>query len=135
MLSQALSPPPPTFKFILKSVNRILLFLLFSFILYACKKNDFEKKELKPESISGKSDIQKILASDFFVQNRKVADMADTRNSGFSTGDLAVEMSGQSEPEYTDEVPMILGEILPNPYSISNMVATYNIYYAAYQIQ
>lgn len=105
--------------------------MLFSFILYACKKNDFEKKELKPESISGKSDIQKILASDFFVQNRKVADMADTRNSGFSTGDLAVEMSGQSEPEYTDEVPMILGEILPNPYSISNMVATYNIYYAA----
>lgn len=131
MLSRALSPARPPFKFILKSVNRILLFLLFSFILYACKKNDFEKKELKPESISGKSDLQKILASEFFVQDRKVADMANTRNSGFSTGDLAVEMSGQSEPEFTDEVPMILGEILPNPYSISNMVATYNIYYAA----
>ncbi len=118
------STHPAPFRVSLKVLTQIFLLFTTCIILYSCKKNDFEKKP-QPEPITSKDNIQKILESDFFVQNRKVADMAETNTSLLG---LQTE-SGSSE--YPDEVPMVLGGQLPNPYSIPVMTEAYNTYYAS----
>ncbi|MBY0477799.1 MAG: hypothetical protein K2Q24_09155 [Chitinophagaceae bacterium] len=109
----------------------MLTIFFLTLVLYSCKKNELEKQQLNPASVNPAAEIQKILESDFFVQNRKIADMATERNTNTSSIEMLSANAGNpSDPEYTDEVPMLLGMQLPNPYSIPNMVETYNIYYS-----
>ena len=99
--------------------------------VYSCKKNEL-KNPKPPEVLTEKDDLQKILASDFFVQNRKVADMASERNNNASLPDMAARNSGEGGAyEYPDEVPMILGAHVPIPYTVPVMTEAYNIYYAS----
>ncbi|MBX9785427.1 MAG: hypothetical protein K2X48_19240 [Chitinophagaceae bacterium] len=120
-------------KFSLKFLSQLFLFFTTVIILYSCKKNDLQSKQPQPESVSitSKDDIQKILDSEFFVQNRKVADMAEERNNDARVEPLSTNGGGSNPSEYPDEVPMILGGQLPNPYSIPVMTEAYNTYYAS----
>ena len=91
-----------------------------------------EGRQPTPEPISSKDEIQKILASDFFVQDRKVADMAeDRKEEAIKETPVTANGGGTVNSEYPDEVPMVLGSALPIPYTIPVMTEAYNIYYAA----
>jgi hypothetical protein len=117
----------PMFKFSVTLFKQLLSFFLLSVFIYSCKKNDLKSAEKPTEVLTTKDELQKKLASDFFVKNRKTADMAD-ENNGYTP--LSTE-SGGGNTEYPDEIAMVLGAQLPIPYTIPVMTEAYNTYYAS----
>ncbi|MFN4286775.1 MAG: hypothetical protein ACK4E8_12535 [Lacibacter sp.] len=101
----------------------ITLWLLYS----GCNKADRLLQPPPPPQVAAgpAADIQRILQSNFFVQNRKIADLPTHR-----TAPAAVETHAAGPSEYPDEAPMVLGGPLPIPYSIPVMTEAYNVYYA-----
>ena len=64
--------------------------------------------------------------SNFFVEDRKSPD-EPTESNGILSG--ATNKGNEPITEYDDELPTILGNQLPNPYTLRNMAAAYNALY------
>ena len=105
----------------------IIAVLLAALVWTSCTKNDrsLQPPQQPPAINNTTSDISQVLQSNFFVQNRRIADLPGQR-----TGLAEVETNAAGPSEYPDEVPMVLGAQLPNPYSIPVMTQAYNVYYA-----
>lgn len=99
------TPPRLTFR---TAVTAIVLWLVYS----GCIKTDrlLPAPQLPAVAGNNPNDIRQVLESNFFVQNRRIADLPGQRTS---IAEVETHMAGPSE--YPDEVPMVLGAQLPNP--------------------
>lgn len=112
----------------MKSFYKLRHLLILIILLIGC-----QKKELLDNSIEPVKTNKNIPPAGFFIENRKVPGVVSddklfhreqtTTNSSNSTSS-----SSNPDPNNGDE-PIILGQQLPNPYTVANMQAAVNILY------
>jgi hypothetical protein len=110
-------------------MQRGLWLALLIFVLAGCQKQRFEPSpELAtpPPAQDVLSLIDSLQMANFFIKNRPNPDVPVAGQAITSPNNPL----NNTELEYTDETFMQLGPQLVNPYSIANMTAVYNAYYA-----
>lgn len=109
----------------LYKLRHLLILILF---LIGCQKKDLQDKSTEPNATT-----KNIPPAGFFIENRKVPGVVSD-DKVFSREQTTINSSNSSssssnpDPNNGDE-PIILGQQLPNPYTVANMQAAVNILY------
>ncbi|MBX9783064.1 MAG: hypothetical protein K2X48_07210 [Chitinophagaceae bacterium] len=125
------SPKASLFKTLLNGIF-FWITAFVAIVLYGCRKNDLiSKSEPPPSERIQLTEFDKLLEGDFFVKDRKFPDAASKRTSIGGAVGFGVTVNSSEPPlnEYPDEVPMVLGSQLNNPYTIPIMTQAYSLYY------
>jgi hypothetical protein len=116
-----------------KVTGKVFLFVSFivtTLLFNGCRKVDLEGKADKNEtSLTPQTEFEKLLATDFFVNNRKLPDAAAKRTNPQALFQQNAVETSPVPPEYPDEVPLVLGQQLNNPYTVPIMTQAYSLYY------
>lgn len=112
----------------MNSLYKLRHLLILVIILIGCQKKDLQDNSTEP--LTTKKNIP---PAGFFIENRKVPGVVSDDNV-FSREQTTINSSNSSssssnpDPNNGDE-PIILGQQLPNPYTVANMQAAVNILY------
>ncbi|MBA4260311.1 MAG: hypothetical protein C0446_14205 [Chitinophaga sp.] len=112
----------------MNSLYKLRHLLILVILLIGCQKKDLQDNSTEP--LTTKKNIP---PAGFFIENRKVPGVVSDDNV-FSREQTTINSSNSSssssnpDPNNGDE-PIILGQQLPNPYTVANMQAAVNILY------
>lgn len=112
----------------MKSLFKLTLFLIFFITFAGCKKSQILDES--PNQVTTNKNIPPV---GFFIENRKVPGVVSdnkifSREQTITSSSNSNSSSSNPDPNNGDE-PIILGQQLPNPYTVVNMQAAVNILY------
>jgi hypothetical protein len=112
----------------MNSIYKLRHLLVLVIVLIGC-----QKKELQHNSIVPLTTKKNIPPAGFFIENRKVPGVVSdykvfSREQTTTNSSNSSSSSSNPDPNNGDE-PIILGQQLPNPYTVANMQAAVNILY------
>jgi hypothetical protein len=112
----------------MNSIYKLRHLLVLVIVLIGC-----QKKELQDNSIVPLTTKKNIPPAGFFIENRKVPGVVSdykvfSREQTTTNSSNSSSSSSNPDPNNGDE-PIILGQQLPNPYTVANMQAAVNILY------
>lgn len=112
----------------MNSLYKLRHLLILVILLIGCQKKDLQDNSTEPSTTK-----KNIPPAGFFIENRKVPgvvsdDNVFSREQTTTNSSNSSSSSSNPDPNNGDE-PIILGQQLPNPYTVANMQAAVNILY------